>query len=155
MKKLLLVAAISTALVAQNAVSINGVAISGSASPTIEAHFPVTSTGIKACAERIAAGTITSAKLSVDDGIPTGANLVVDVLTVAAATYASGGAAGASSIAASAKPTITTGGGVYSVTDSTLTGWTTAVSANTVFCIEVETAPTGGATSAHLILTLE
>lgn len=109
------------------------------------------STGTKACGLVARAGTIVAATLTAN-ALPTGADLVVDVLTVAYASYT--GYASASSITASATPIIDTGDANPKYTDSTLTGWTTAIAANTMVCVAVDSAPTGGATSAQLVLTM-
>lgn len=107
------------------------------------------STGVKACANVATARTIVAARL-VSNALPTGANLVVDVKTVALSSYTGTGAA--SSITASAVPTIATGDANPRYSDTTLTGWTKAVAANTVVCVAINTAPTGGATWAALTL---
>lgn len=109
----------------------------------------IASTGVKACANVTTARTIVAARL-VSNALPTGANLVVDVRTVLLASYT--GTASASSITASAVPTIATGDSNPRYSDTTLTGWTTAVVANTVVCVAINTAPTGGATWATLTL---
>jgi hypothetical protein len=110
----------------------------------------ITTTGTKACATSEVAGTIVDAHL-ISNALPTGANLVVDVLKVAFTSYT--GFASASSITASAVPTIATSDSNPRYSDSTMTGWTTNIAANDVVCVAVNTAPTGGATSA--VLTLE
>ncbi len=77
--------------------------------------------------------------------------LSVDVLTVALGSYT--GFASASSITAAATPTITTGAGNPRFSDTTLTGWTTSLAAQTVVCVAINTAaPTGGSTYAALTL---
>lgn len=107
------------------------------------------STGTKACATNENAGTITAAHL-IADLVPTGADLTIDVLTVAFGSYT--GYASASSITAAAVPVITTVAANPRYSDTTLTGWTTAIAANTVVCVNVKTAPTGGSTFAALTL---
>lgn len=109
----------------------------------------ITTTGTKACTVAENAFTITRADL-IANAVPTGADLVVDVLTVALGSYT--GFASASSITAAAQPTITTAAMNPRFSDTTLTGWTTAVAAQTVVCVAVNTAPTGGATYAALSL---
>lgn len=109
-------------------------------------------TGTKSCSVVEVAGTIVAAHL-ISNALPTGANLVVDVLKVAYASYTGVGAA--SSITASAVPTIATGDANPRYEDTTLTGWTTSVSANDVVCVAINTAPTGGATWASLTLEVQ
>lgn len=109
----------------------------------------ISSTGTKACTTAENAFTITRADL-VANALPTGANLVVDVKKVALSSYT--GFASASSITAAAVPTIATGDANPRYSDTTLTGWTTAVSAQDVICVAINTAPTGGATYASLTL---
>lgn len=112
----------------------------------------IVSTGTKACSVISVAGTIVGAKL-VANALPTGANLVVDVLKIGFTSYT--GFASAVSVTASAVPTIATGASNPRYTDTTLTGWTTAVSANDVVCVAINTAPTGGATFAALTLEIQ
>lgn len=109
----------------------------------------ITSTGTKACTTAENAFTITQAQL-IANAVPTGANLIVDVLKVAFGSYT--GFASASSITAAAIPTITTMAMNPRYTDSVLMGWTTSVSAGDVLCVAVNSAPTGGATYASLSL---
>jgi len=110
------------------------------------------STGTKSCSVVEVAGTIIAAHL-IANALPTGANLVVDVLKVAYDDYTGVGAA--SSITASAVPTIATGDDNPRYEDTTLTGWKTSVSANDVVCVAINTAPTGGATWASLSLEVQ
>lgn len=110
------------------------------------------STGTKSCSVVEVAGTIVAAHL-ISNALPTGANLVVDVLKVAYASYT--GTGSASSITASAVPTITTAASNPRYEDTTLTGWTTSVSANDVVCVAINTAPSGGATWASLTLEVQ
>ncbi len=110
------------------------------------------STGTKSCSVIEVAGTIVAAHL-LANALPTGANLVVDVKKVAYSSYT--GIAAASSITASAVPTIATGDSNPRYEDTTLTGWTTSVSANDVVCVAVNTAPSGGATWASLTLEVQ
>ena len=110
------------------------------------------STGTKSCSVVEVAGTIVAAHL-ISNALPTGANLVVDVLKVAYASYT--GVGSASSITASAVPTIATGDANPRYEDTTLTGWTTSVSANDVVCVAINTAPSGGATWASLTLEVQ
>ncbi len=106
-------------------------------------------TGTKACSVQEIAGTIVAAHL-ISNALPTGADLVVDVLKVAFASYTGVGAA--SSITAAAIPIIDTTDTNPRYEDTTLTGWTTAIAANDVVCVAITTAPTGGATWASLTL---
>ena len=110
------------------------------------------STGTKSCSVVEVAGTIVAAHL-ISNALPTGANLVVDVLKVAYASYT--GVGSASSITASAVPTIATGDANPRYEDTTLTGWTTSVSANDVVCVAINTAPSGGSTWASLSLEVQ
>jgi len=110
------------------------------------------STGTKSCSVVEVAGTIVAAHL-IANALPTGANLVVDVKKVAYSSYT--GTASTSSITASAVPTIATGDANPRYEDTTLTGWTTSVSANDVVCVAINTAPTGGATWASLTLEVQ
>lgn len=109
-------------------------------------------TGTKACSVVEVAGTIVAAHL-IANALPTGANLVVDVKKVAYSSYT--GTAAASSITASALPTITTAASNPRYADTTLTGWTTSVSADDVVCVAINTAPSGGATWASLTLEVQ
>lgn len=109
----------------------------------------ISSTGTKACSVIENSGTIKQADL-IANALPTGANLVVDVLKVAFGSYT--GFASASSITAAAVPTITTVAANPRYTDAVLMGWNTSVSAGDVVCVAINTAPTGGATSASLSL---
>lgn len=109
----------------------------------------ITSTGTKACSVAENAFTITKAEL-IANALPTGVDLVMDVKKVAFASYT--GFASASSITAAAIPTITTMDANPRYTDSSLTGWTTAVSTGDVLCVAINSAPTGGATYAALSL---
>jgi len=109
-------------------------------------------TGTKSCSVVEVAGTIIAAHL-IANALPTGADLVIDVKKVAYASYT--GTASASSITASALPTITTAASNPRYEDLTLTGWTTSVAANDVVCVSVSTAPTGGATWASLSLEVQ
>lgn len=109
----------------------------------------IATTGTKACTTIEVAYTIVAAHLTAN-ALPTGANLVVDVKKVALGSYTGFGSA--SSITASAIPTITTGASNPRYTDTTLSGWTTSISADDVLCVAVNTAPTGGATFATLTL---
>lgn len=112
----------------------------------------VTATGVKSCSVVEVAGTIVAAHL-ITNAVPTGANLVVDVRKVAFASYTGTGAA--SSIAASAIPTITTAASNPRYEDLTLTGWTTSVAANDIVCVAINTAPTGASTWASLSLEVQ
>lgn len=109
----------------------------------------ITTTGTKACTTVENALTITKAEM-ISNALPTGANLVVDVLKVAFTSYTGFGSA--VSITAAAVPTITTVAANPRYTDSTLTGWTKSVSAGDVVCVAINSAPTGGATYAALSL---
>lgn len=106
-------------------------------------------TGVKACSTVEIAYTIVAAHL-ISNALPTGANLVLDVKKVAFTSYT--GTASASSIVASAPPTIATSDSNPRYEDVTLTGWTTSLSANDVICVAVTTAPTGGSVWASLTL---
>lgn len=112
----------------------------------------VSSTGTKSCSVVEVAGTIVAAHL-IANALPTGSNLVVDVLKVGFSSYT--GPASASSITASAVPTIATGGSNPRYEDTTLTGWTTSIAANDVVCVAISTAPSGGATWAALSLEVQ
>lgn len=108
------------------------------------------STGNKACTLAETARTIVEAHLSADH-LPTGANLVLDVKTIPAASYTDISSA-TTSITGSAKPTIqTTDASAFQTVN--ISSWTTAIAANTEVCVAVSTAPTGGSTQA--VLTLE
>lgn len=112
----------------------------------------ITSTGTKACSVLENSGTITGVHL-ISNALPTGADLIVDVLTVAFSSYTGFGSA--SSITASDIPTITTGAMNPRYSDTTLTGWTTSLAAATVVCVGINSAPTGGATYASLTLDIQ
>ena len=107
------------------------------------------STGTKACSTIENAATLIAAHL-ISDLVPTGANLAVDVKTVAFGSYT--GFAAASSITGGNIPVITTVAANPRYEDLVLTGWTTAVAAKTVVCVAITTAPTGGSTQAALTL---
>lgn len=109
-------------------------------------------TGVKACSVVRWSGTILGAYL-VASALPTGANLVVDVTKVAFGSYT--GSAAGSSITASATPLIQTGDANPRYSDTTLTGWTTSVTAGDVVCVKITTAPTGGSTWASLTLEVK
>jgi len=112
----------------------------------------VSTTGTKSCSVVEVAGTIVAAHL-ISNALPTGANLVVDVNKVAYSSYTGPGSS--SSITASATPTIATSDTNPRYEDTTLTGWTTSVSANDVVCVAIDTAPSGGATWASLTLEIQ
>jgi hypothetical protein len=112
----------------------------------------VSSTGTKSCSVVEVAGTIVAAHL-ISNALPTGSNLVVDVLKVGFSSYT--GPASASSITASAVPTIATGDSNPRYEDTTLTGWTTSIAANDVVCVAISTAPSGGATWASVALEVQ
>ena len=107
------------------------------------------STGTKACSTIENAATLIAAHL-ISDLVPTGADLAVDVKTVAFGSYT--GFAAAASITGGNIPTIATAAGNPRYEDLTLTSWTTAVAAKTVVCVAITSAPTGGSTSASLTL---
>lgn len=109
-------------------------------------------TGTKACSTVRWAGTILGVYLT-SNALPTGANLQVDILKVAGASYT--GVASATSITASDIPAIATGASNPIYTDTTLTGWTTSIAVGDVVCVAVKTAPTGGATNASLTLEVK
>lgn len=109
-------------------------------------------TGVKACSVVRWSGTILGAYL-VANALPTGSNLEIDVMKVAFGSYT--GSASASSIAASAVPIIQTGDSNPRYSDTTLTGWTTSVTAGDVVCVKVKTAPGGGSTWAALSLEVK
>lgn len=108
-------------------------------------------TGTKACAVTQNAVNITGAYLIADD-LPTSAHLVFDVHLANFDDYT--GPASASSITASATPTIQTGDTNPRYSDTTLTGWTTAIPANSVLCAVLDTTP-ATVTWATLVLTTE
>lgn len=112
----------------------------------------ITTTGTKACSVLENGGTITGVHL-IANAVPTGADLVVDVKTVAFSSYTGFGSA--TSITASDIPTITTAAMNPRYSDTVLTGWTTTVASGTVVCVAVNTAPTGGATYASLTLDIQ
>lgn len=112
----------------------------------------VSTTGTKSCSVVEVAGTIVAAHL-VSNALPTGANLVVDVKKIGFTSYT--GTGSSTSITASAIPTIATSDSNPRYEDTTLTGWTTSVSANDVVCVSISTAPTGGATWAALSLEIQ
>jgi hypothetical protein len=112
----------------------------------------IATTGVKSCSVVEVAGTIVAAHL-ISNALPTGANLVVDVRKVGFTSYT--GTGSASTITASAVPTIATGDTNPRYEDLTLTGWTTSVAANDVLCLAINTAPTGGATWASLSLEVQ
>lgn len=87
---------------------------------------------LDACVDVPIASTITGVTLLSD----VSGSATVDVKTVAYASYA--GPSSASSITASAVPAISS---AFKYQDTTLTGWTTAVAANTVMCFHL-TSPT-------------
>jgi hypothetical protein len=97
----------------------------------------------QACVVVPFAGTITKAQLI---ATPSG-SVTVDARTVAFGSYT--GPSSTSTITASDTPALSS---ATSYTDSTLTGWTTAVSANTVFCFYL-TNPTS-VTGVQIVLTL-
>lgn len=109
----------------------------------------ITTTGTKACSVLENGGTITGVHL-IANAVPTGADLTVDVKTVAFSSYTGFGSV--SSITASDTPTITTATMNPRYSDTTLTGWTTAIASATVVCVAVNSAPSGGATYASLTL---
>jgi len=78
------------------------------------------------------AGTITKVRLLSSDAAVTSGSIVVDIWKD---TYANYPPTVADTITASAKPTITT---ATKSEDSTLTGWTTSVSAGDVFGFKVD-----------------
>jgi hypothetical protein len=112
----------------------------------------ITSTGTKACSVSENAGTILDVHL-ISNAVPTGANLIVDVLKVPFASYTGFGSA--MSITASDVPTITTAAMNPRYSDGALTGWTTAISAGDVICVGINSAPTGGATFTALTLDIQ
>lgn len=143
-----------TAIAFGDVVGINGIPVGGSSARQITLSVgpgDITSTGTKACSNIAVGGTITAARLTAN-ALPTGGDLTVDVLTVAFASYTGFGSA--SSITASATPTIETSDMEPVYEDTMLSGWTTSFSDNTIFCVAVDSAPTGGATSATLVLTV-
>ncbi len=111
----------------------------------------ITSTGTKACSTVEHGGTIVGVHL-ISNALPTGSDLVVDVLTVPFASYT--GFASAMSITASDVPTITTIDANPRYSDTTLTGWTTAIATSDVVCVAINSAPAGGATYASLTLDI-
>ena len=91
-------------------------------------------------------GTITGARLLAVDGSVTSGSIVIDVWKD---TYANFPPTVAETITASAKPTLS---GATTSDDTTLTGWTTAVTAGDVFGFTVDSATT--VTQVALQLTL-
>ncbi len=92
----------------------------------------VISTGVQGFVSCPVAGTITKVRLLSSDAASTSGSIVVDVWKD---TYANYPPTVADTITASAKPTITT---ATKSEDSTLTGWTTSVSAGDVFGFKVD-----------------
>lgn len=92
----------------------------------------VISTGVAGYVSCPVAGTITKARLLSADAAVTSGSIAVDVWKD---TYANYPPTDADSITASAPPTITT---ATKSEDSTLTGWTTSVSAGDVFGFNVD-----------------
>jgi hypothetical protein len=153
---ILLIFVLGLALVADHPAVASNIVQGGGSSGTqvgqvtlIVGSSDIASVGTKACSVAENAFTITKAEL-IANALPTGANLVVDVLKVAFGSYT--GFASAASITSAAVPTIATGDANPRYTDSTLTGWTTTVNAGDVICVAIDTAPTGGSTYAALSL---
>jgi len=92
----------------------------------------VISTGVQGFLSAPVTGTITKVRLLSSDAAVTSGSIVVDVWKD---TYANYPPVVGDSITASAKPTITT---ATKSEDSTLTGWTTAVTAGDVFGFKVD-----------------
>ena len=92
----------------------------------------VISTGVQGFISCPVAGTITKVRLLSSDAAVTSGSIVVDIWKD---TYANYPPVVGDSITASAKPTITT---ATKSEDSTLTGWTTSVSAGDVFGFNVD-----------------
>jgi len=92
----------------------------------------VIATGVQGFVSCPVAGTITKVRLLSSDSSATSGSIVVDVWKD---TYANYPPTVADTITASAKPTITT---ATKSEDSTLTGWTTSVSAGDVFGFNVD-----------------
>lgn len=99
---------------------------------TIDGAGSVISTGVKGFVSVPFSGTITKALLLSTDASVTSGSIVIDVWKD---TYANYPPTGADTITASAKPTIS---GATKSEDSTLTGWTTAVSVGDVFGFNVD-----------------
>lgn len=93
-------------------------------------------------------GTITAARLLVVDNAVTPGSIVIDVWKD---TYANFPPTVADTIAASAKPTLSS---ATKSEDTTLTGWTTAVAAGDVFGFKVDSASTVTKVSLQLVIAL-
>lgn len=93
-------------------------------------------TGVKGFIQSARAGTLTKATVLSIDASATAGDIVVDVWKD---TYANYPPTNADSITASAPPTLS---GANKSTDSTLTGWTTAVSVGDILGFNVDSATT-------------
>jgi hypothetical protein len=128
---------------------INGT-LSDSAQPrlvgiTIDGAGDVITTGVKGFLVVPLTGTITEAILLSTDASATAGSIVIDVWKDSFANYPP---ANADSITASAPPTLS---GVNKSQDTTLTGWTTNVTAGDILGFNVDSA----ATVTRVTLTLE
>lgn len=104
-------------------------------------------TGVKGFVSAPFAGTITGARLLSIDAASTAGSIVIDVWKD---TYANYPPVNADSITASAPPTLSS---AAKSNDTTLTGWTTSVSAGDVFGFNVDSCT--GITKCILQLTVE
>lgn len=110
---------------------------------TIDGGGSAITTGVKGYIECPYAGTIVAATLIADQS----GSIVIDVWKD---TYANYPPTVADTITASAKPTLST---AQKSQDTTLTGWTTSVSAGDIFGFNVDSATT--VTRVHLILKID
>ncbi len=112
---------------------------------TIDGAGEVITTGVKGFLVVPITGTITEATLLSTDASATAGDVVIDVWKDSYANYPP---ANADSITASAPPTLS---GVNKSQDTTLTGWTTSVTAGDILGFNVDSA----ATVTRVTLTLE
>lgn len=100
---------------------------------TIDGGGSTITTGFQGCREMQAAGTLVSwTMVSVDAGSPTSGSITLDLWKD---TYANWPPTVADTITASAKPALSS---ATKNQDSTLTGWTTSVSAGDFICVNVD-----------------
>jgi hypothetical protein len=112
---------------------------------TIDGAGEVITTGVKGFLVVPITGTITEATLLSTDASATAGDIVIDVWKDSYANYPP---ANADSITASAPPTLS---GVNKSQDTTLTGWTTSVTAGDILGFNVDSA----GTVTRVTLTLE
>jgi hypothetical protein len=113
---------------------------------TIDGAGSVISTGVKGFIYIPYAATITAATLLSTDAASTAGSIVIDIWKDSYANYPP---TVADTITASAKPTLSS---ASKSQDSTLTGWTTSVSAGDIIAFKVDSATT--VTRVTLILTV-